>query len=677
MLIISQERWHTGDLAGCESVLKAALETAGGRAEAVMCLLPLGESDWSALPEEAELVAALGTTARHCGAYIATAAPVMAEHSGVAQTIGFVVDPDGNCVLRTPKISPDFLEAYSDSTCELGRPADLPVIETPLGRVGMLVNEDVLASPYARTLAYNGAELILNPAREIRDTTFESRQRARATRAYENSAYVAVATPREVCRGGFNVQLPTASALYCFDEQNFEQAGSGESFLITNPDPAHLRTKRGIPFFNQPVYLRTAVYAQGLRALAGEMDGQPMPETRAGWQARAGELIEARAARDSQALPSETIDRYGAILVQNEFRVVQPTTPDPARILSMNLEEAIGLAARNAADPNIKLVCFPEFFMSGPGPGQGGVRTAATLERIAITYPGPELDRLSEFATTHGVYVAGSTYEKDPNFPGRVFNSAFILNDSGDLIHRYRKIHCADIWGILPDTTPGSIFTEYVDTYGYDALFPIVDTPIGRLATMVCFDHTVPETARMLAQRGAEVIIHCTSDPHGAGRRSWEECRMTRAYENSAYILAPRPGGEYFDPEDTHPGTFLRGYTRIIGFDGRLLGEADTSGRVGFNAFIDLAALRKHRADISANMLIWDDPRVYAHVYESGHGLPNDLWAGDPAENPYTGFKQMLAVLDRYYDSGIYLRPDAAKDDENDRTQGVADPAPM
>lgn len=139
---------------------------------------------------------------------------------------------------------------------------------------------------------------------------------------------------------------------------------------------------------------------------------------------------------------------------------------------------------------------------------------------------------------------------------------------------------------------------------------------------------------------------------------------MTRAFDNSAYVLAPRPGGEYFDPEDIHPGTFLRGYTRILGYDGRCFGEADTSGRVGFNVSIDLAALRKHRANPAANMLIWDDPRAYAHVYEKGYGLANDLWAGDPRKNPYIGFKEMMKVLDRYYADGIYLKPQIKHVDE-------------
>jgi predicted amidohydrolase len=655
MLIISQERWHTNAPDQLEPVVRAGLTEVVLVPDALMLLLPLGEADWGALRPEADVIAELGSLAKKFEIYLAGAAPMIAEHSGQAQTMAFLIGPDGEQLSRSAKISPDFLDGFTDSACELGKPADLPVVDTPLGRVGMLINEDILFSHYARVLVYQGAEVILNPSREKLDYMYESRQRSRATRAYESSAYVAVSTPRQVEKAGLITNVPTASALYCFDEHNFERAEREESFLAPVLDINHLRRKRGTTFFNQPVFLRTALYDQGIKALAQQQKPDPLPTTRVEWIREARQRMADQARTNAQALPSEAMRQYDAILVQNEFRVIQKTTTDPAAIIQRNLSEAIGLAARNAANPNIKLVCFPEFFMTGSG--GAGFRTPGTLERIAITYPGPELDQLSEFAMQNKVYVAGSSFEKDAKFPGRVFNSAFILNDSGDLIHRYRKIHCADIWGALPDTTPGSVFSQYLDTYGYDYLFPVTDTPLGRLATIVCFDHTVPETLRMLAQRGAEVIIHCTSDPHGAGRRAWEECRMTRAFDNSAYVLAPRPGGEYFDPEATHPGTFLRGYTRILGYDGRLFGEADTSGKVGFNVSIDLAALRRHRANPAANMLIWDDARTYAHIYEQGYGLPNDLWAGDPRDNPYIGFKQMLKVLERYYAEDIYRKP--------------------
>ena len=658
MMIITQEPWHTQSArTRLLNIGEAASRQFGGIGGCLL-LLPLAETDWEQLRPERDVLAEAGAVADFHDIYIAGAAPVLAAHSGKPQTVGFVVTPDGRTELRTPKITPDFIEGYTDSACELGNPADLPVLDTPLGRLGLLTGEDVLYSHYARVLTYNGAELILNPCRERRDAGFDSRRRARRTRAYESSAYLAVATPHSQLSGDINVRLPCASALYLHDQQNVEEAGQGESFLKPDFSIEYLRRKRSTLFMNQPVYFRSMLYAPGYRQSADidAANARPMPETRAGWRKEAEQRIISQASAGTEG-PRE--DEYSALLVQNEFRVIHMDTPNPDEILKKNLDEAIGLAARSAFIPNVRLVCFPEFFMTGSG--GFGKRTPKTLERIAITYPGPELDVLSEFARKNRVYVAGSTFEKDVRFPERVFNSAFILNDSGDLILHYRKLHCADIWGQLPDTTPGSIYSRIVEELGYDALFPVVDTPLGRLATMVCFDHTVPETAHMLARRGAEVIIHCTSDPHGAGRRAWEECRMTRAHDTGAYILAPRPGGEYFDPHATHPGTFLRGYTRIIGYDGRLLGEADTSGKVSFQANLDLAELRRYRAKASANLMIWDEPRSYVDWYEKGHGLPGDLWEGDPQDNPYADFAAMKASLDRFYSKGIYLRPGSAR----------------
>ncbi|MXZ28893.1 MAG: hypothetical protein F4222_05180 [Gammaproteobacteria bacterium] len=659
MLIITQESWHA-DATGARLLsLAEAASLQFGDIGGSLLLLPLGEADWEQPRPERELLAEAGAASNFHGIYIAGAVPVLAAHSDEPQTVGFVVGPDGNTALRVPKITPDFIEGFTDSACELGRPADLPVLDTPLGRLGILTGEDILYSHYARVLTYNGAEVILNPCRERRDAGFESRLRARRTRAYESSAYVAVATPHAQLSGDVNVRLPCASALYLHDQQTVEEAGQGESFLKPDFSIEFLRRKRSTLFMNQPVYMRSMLYAPGYlqAAAADQAAAREMPQTRDGWSEEAGRRIAAQA--QANRIDGPTEDQYSALLVQNEFRVIHMDTPNPEEILRQNLDEAIGLAARSAFIPNVRLVCFPEFFMTGSG--GFGKRTPKTLERIAITYPGPETDVLSEFAQKNHVYVAGSTFEKDPRFPERVFNSAFILNDSGDLILHYRKLHCADIWGQLPDTTPGSIYSRLVEELGYDALFPVVDTPLGKLAAMVCFDHTVPETAHMLAKRGAEVIIHCTSDPHGAGRRPWEECRMTRAHDNGAYILAPRPGGEYFDPHAVHPGTFLRGYTRIIGYDGRLLGEADTSGKVSFQANLDLAELRRYRAKASANMLIWDEPRSYVDWYEQGHGLPGDLWAGDPQDNPYANFAAMKDSLERFYKEGIYLRPGSTR----------------
>jgi predicted amidohydrolase len=656
VLIITQERWHVSSArADVERIARAGLSDRAESDAAALLLLPLGEVDWQNVRHEQDLIEELAPLAVAHNLYIAGAATVIALHSNLAQAIGFVIAPDGSLGLRTAKIAPDLIDGFTDSTSELGRKAEPAILETPLGRIGMLINEDALFSHYARLLVYAGAEIMLNPAREKRDAMFESRQRARATRAYENSCYFAVATPRQIDKAGLLANLPTASALYCYDDHHYVIADREESFLIPDLDIVRLRRKRMSPFFNQPVYLRSALYAPGYRSLIEQNRIPAVPRTKAEWQREAARRVEAQ--RQANLIAGQQFEQYEALLIQGEFRVIQKQTTNPREIIQRNLDEALTLAGRTAAAPGVRLVCFSEFFMTGSG--GVGYRSPATLERIAVSFPGNEIDQLSEFAMKNKVYIGGSAYESDPKFPGRVFNTAFILNDSGDLILRYRKLHCADIWGSLPDTTPASIYTQYLDTYGYDYLFPVVDTPIGKLASIVCFDHTVPETVRMLTKRGAEIIIHNTSDNHGAGRRGWEECRETRAYENAAYILAPRPGGEYFDPDDVHPGTFLRGYTRIVGFDGRVWGEADTSGKTSFSVGIDLAALRRHRAQAWTNLPIWDDPEVYAHLYEEGWGLPMDVWAGDPSVNPYKGFKQMNAVLERYYKQGVYLKPEA------------------
>ena len=120
----------------------------------------------------------------------------------------------------------------------------------------------------------------------------------------------------------------------------------------------------------------------------------------------------------------------------------------------------------------MRLVVFPEFWLTGPG-GIGAVRrTVEDMERLAISYPDPIFDQIGAFAQRHHVYVAFQNFELHPKMPHRVFNSAFLIDDSGNLVHTYRKNQCADVWGLLPDTTPGSVLSEYLDRFGEAALFP-------------------------------------------------------------------------------------------------------------------------------------------------------------------------------------------------------------
>jgi predicted amidohydrolase len=607
-----------------------------------------------------EAAAALREPARRHRLFVAGAVRVAAGPGAGFATVGFLVGDDGELRIAAPKRSPDLVEGVAEGATL--QSATGPVIcATPIGQVAVLPGEDVLFPQLVRAATFAGAEVVLNPAVEVGDELAESRRVARRARAWENTGCLASA-----CAAGPGAGEARIASALVVDWNGVEQAGpAGDEPLFVDLDPDRLRRRRDSIFAVQPLHLRARLYADGYRRLIARA-GAPAspPRSRAQWQAEAQRRL---AAQPAPPRPAGFVEQYDVILGQTVTRIIQRESDVVAQRLS-NVRAALKLAGRLAGNPGSKLVVFGEFFMHGQG--GHGYRSPITLQRLAIRYPGPELELLQDFALRHKTFVAGSSFEIDDRFPGHVFNSAFILDDSGELIHRYRKIQCADVWGSLPDTTPSSVYQRYLDTYGYDFLFPVANTRIGRLGTMVCFDQAHPEVAGLLARMGAEVIIHPSSEGHGSGRHGWDAARRARAFENTAYVLSALPGGEYFDPDsDDLPTAQMRGHSKIVGFDGAILGEADSAGPCVLTGTIDLRALQRARANPRVHLALWDDPAAYVAAYESGVGLPNDLWGTDPLDNPYRGFGPLKRVLADYYARGIFVAPEG-------RAQGAAAPLP-
>lgn len=593
-------------------------------------------------------LAAVGRVARDAGVWLAGAARIR-RGVGAASSVsvqGFLFDATGAQKLLTAKITPELVDGFDDVTSALGTPAPFEVVHTPFGNIGILPGEDVFYCTYARSMVFHGAELILNPAVERSDSLFDSRQGARLARAGEQACFVAVATAADGAVSATALYAPTGM---------IAGARGDERFVFPDYDLQSLRRSRLNPQKSFPAIVRANTYARGYdRAAAATSVPTRAPTTGAEWRAEAKRRIEA------QRLPSKHArheEQYEALLVQECPRLIPLDRSIDARALMMqNLDESLELAGSRANIPSVRLCIFPEFWLTGPG-GIGGVqRTVDDMARLAISQSDPIFERIAKFAQQHKVYVAFQNFEVHSKMPGRVFNSAFLIDDSGNLVHTYRKNQCADVWGLLPDTTPGSVLSRYLDIFGEDALFPIADTPLGRLANMICFDNMVPEVAHGLRRAGAEVIMHSSSEPHGgAGRDIWDICRRTRAFENTCYVLSACDGGEHVRHDSDVYTFFRRGHSRIVRFDGRVEGTVDGPGPVAFRVNIDLAALRRARANPLANLSLWDDPAVYANVYAGDVGLPNDLWAGDPNVNPYAGARQIVRRIDDYLSRGIYL----------------------
>jgi deaminated glutathione amidase len=323
-------------------------------------------------------------------------------------------------------------------------------------------------------------------------------------------------------------------------------------------------------------------------------------------------------------------------------------------VIARNVDHALDLVGRFAAAPDTRLVVFPEFFLQG-----------SRLGRLPQLFPvagidlrsSPHIERLARFAQQHKVHLCGAVLEIDDDWPGHLFNTAFILDDRGELIHRYRKIQCADVFGFM-DTTPGSILDRYLDRYGYEALFPVADTRLGRLATAICFDMNFPELHRALALRGAEVLLHPTAEPHNIRRRAWENGRQVRAWENTMYVASAGLGGEYWEP-DGELSLFSRGHSKVVNFDGTVQSVADGPGPVPLGGQIDLRALREARADGLQGLLAWDEPAVYADVYASTVTIPDNLMRG-PDDRPYAGGKALSDAIARLTAAGVFVAPRAA-----------------
>jgi len=650
MIIISQKSWSPADLAGLSRDICAITELARRRRvglaeEPMLVLLPEAELADSPVPQ-AQLLAALGEIAAAEGILLAGASSVATE--AATQVVGFLLAATGDLLLSVAKLSPNLVNGIGlDDTSAPRHPTRFPVAATELGQIGILPGEDILFPHFARTLTWSGAEIILNPVREVCDHLFEARHNARIARAWENTSYVATAGSVDGALAG-----PVCACLIDWNGVATQARGASE-VLLPDMDIERLRRRRNAIVAVQPIHLRTNLYGEGYQRQIDKRTA-PVPRPPVGREAWSKE---AQTRLSELGVPSSgRTEQYDVLLTQTVGKIIQ-RDDDVVAVRKENINHAMTLAGRVASSPMIKLVVMGEFFMHGQG--GHGFRSPITLERLAIRYPGPEMELLQDFALKHKTYVAGSSFEIDDKFPGHIFNSAFILNDTGELIHRYRKIQCADVWGSLPDTTPGSIYDRYLDTYGYDFLFPVADTPIGRLGTMVCFDQAHPEIARMLIKYGAEIIIHPSSEGHGCGREGWDASRATRAFENTAYVLSAMPGGEYFTPSaDDLPTTQMRGHSRIIGFDGAVLGVADSSGACILTGSVDLRALQRARANPQINLSLWDDPEVYAHAYQGNFGLPNNLWGDDPLKNPYVGFGPLRAVLNSYHERGIFVRPE-------------------
>jgi predicted amidohydrolase len=293
-----------------------------------------------------------------------------------------------------------------------------------------------------------------------------------------------------------------------------------------------------------------------------------------------------------------------------------------------------------------KLIVFPETQLAGfPF---SGVTAKQWMEKGCITMPGEETDQFAECARKYNIYICGHAYELDPDWPGRYFNTAFIIDPSGKIALKYRKF-CS-----LYATTPLDVLDEYIKKYGVDGMFPVIDTPIWKLAAAVCCDYGYPEVWRCLAMNGAEVVAHPTGGPNwyadpGGGR---ELMRKSRALENMYYIAYAQMGRLV---DESLMEARMYGHSGIIDYEGKVVAEAPHAGEVVVREVIDIQILRRRRA--ARTMLQDNMNEAFAKFYEKHVMFPANKWRDKPMESPAEKFRVSGENLRELFKKGVFTAP--------------------
>lgn len=190
---------------------------------------------------------------------------------------------------------------------------------------------------------------------------------------------------------------------------------------------------------------------------------------------------------------------------------------------------------------------------------------------MAEPIPGPSTRLFGELAKQYGVVIVTSLFEK--RAPGLYHNTAVVLEKDGTIAGMYRKMH-------IPDDP--AYYEKFYFTPG-DLGFHPIDTSVGRLGVLVCWDQWYPEAARLMALQGAQILIYPTAigyessdsaEEQARQREAWTTVQRGHAVANGLPVVAVNRVGWEEDPSHQTAGIQFWGSSFIAGPQGELCYQA-------------------------------------------------------------------------------------------------------
>lgn len=204
---------------------------------------------------------------------------------------------------------------------------------------------------------------------------------------------------------------------------------------------------------------------------------------------------------------------------------------------------------------------------------------------LAEPIPGPSTDFYGELARKHHIVLVTSLFER--RAAGLYHNTAVVFEADGTIAGKYRKMH-------IPDDP--AYYEKFYFTPG-DMGFQPIDTSVGRLGVQVCWDQWYPEGARLMALRGAELLIYPTAIGYESSdtpeeqerqREAWTTVQRGHAVANGLPVVAVNRTGHEPDPSGQTCGISFWGSTFVAGPQGELLYRAPKDEEVNTVVDIDM-----------------------------------------------------------------------------------------
>ena len=201
-------------------------------------------------------------------------------------------------------------------------------------------------------------------------------------------------------------------------------------------------------------------------------------------------------------------------------------SPDPKKNLAVAIDRITAAAKQGA-----KLVCLPELFRSLYFCQKEDYHCFDLAEPI----PGPTTDLLAKLSQKLKITLVSSHFEERAG--GLYHNTAVVFGPDGSILGTYRKMH-------IPDD-PG--FSEKFYFAPGDTGFLPIQTPVGKLGVLVCWDQWYPEAARLMALRGAQILIYPTAiclarteprELHKVQCSAWQTMQRSHAIANGVFVLS-------------------------------------------------------------------------------------------------------------------------------------------